>query len=85
MNNRVLIAYATYAGSTVEVAAAIGERLGAQGFAVDVKPVQDKPPIDGYQAVLIGSAVHRGHWLPEAIDFVKANQPALSHAPVALF
>ncbi len=85
MNNRVLIAYATYAGSTVEVAAAIGETLGAQGFAVDVKPIQDKPPIDDYQAVLIGSAVHHGNWLPAAIDFVKVNQPALNHVPVALF
>jgi menaquinone-dependent protoporphyrinogen oxidase len=85
MSNHVLIAYATHAGSTVEVAAAIGETLGAHGFAVDVKPIQDKPPVDEYQAVLIGSAVHHGHWLPEAIDFVKVNQPALSHVPVALF
>lgn len=85
MNNRVLVAYATYAGSTGEVAAAIGETLGAQGFAVDVKPIQDEPPIDVYQAVLIGSAVHHGHWLPAAVDFVKANQPALTHVPVALF
>ena len=85
MNNRVLIAYATYAGSTVEVAAAIGETLGSRGFSVDVKPIQDKPPVDEYQAVLIGSAVHHGNWLPEAIDFVKANQPALNHVPVALF
>jgi menaquinone-dependent protoporphyrinogen oxidase len=85
MNNRVLIAYATYAGSTIEVAAAIGETVGARGFSVDVKPIQEKPPVDGYQAVLIGSAVQRGNWLPEAIDFVKANQPALQRVPVALF
>jgi menaquinone-dependent protoporphyrinogen oxidase len=85
MNNRVLIAYATYAGSTVEIAAALGETLGARGFSVDVKPIQEKPQVDEYQAVLIGSAVHHGNWLPEAIDFVKANQPALNHMPVALF
>ncbi|HSD85170.1 MAG TPA: flavodoxin domain-containing protein [Anaerolineae bacterium] len=84
-HNRVLIAYATYAGSTVEVAAAIGETLGARGLAVDVKPIQDKPQLDDYQAVLIGSAIHRGHWLPEGIDFVKANQAALQRMPVALF
>jgi menaquinone-dependent protoporphyrinogen oxidase len=85
MNNRILIAYATYAGSTSEVAATIGETLGARGLAVDVKPIQDKPQIDDYQAVLIGSAIHRGHWLPEAIDFVKANQAALQRVPVGLF
>jgi len=85
MNNRVLIAYATYAGSTVEVAAAIGEALGTRGFSVDVKPIQEKPLVDDYQVVLIGSAVHHGNWLPEAIDFVKANQLALQRVPVALF
>lgn len=26
-----------------------------------------------------------GHWLPEAVDFVKANQAALNGVPVALF
>lgn len=85
MNNRILITYATYAGSTVEVAAAIGETLGARGFSVDVRPVQDQPPIDGYQAVLIGSAIHHAHWLPAAVDFVTANQAALQRIPVALF
>jgi len=85
MSNRILVAYATYAGSTIEVAVAIGETLGARGFSVEVKPIQEKPPVDDYQAVLIGSAIHHGHWLSEAIDFVKANQPALQQVPVALF
>lgn len=85
MNNRVLVAYATYAGSTADVATAIGKTLGDRGFSVDVKPVQEKPPVDGYQAVLIGSAVHNGNCLPEAVDFVKTNQQALGRVPVALF
>ena len=85
INNRVLVAYATCTGSTVEVAAVIGEMLGARGFSVDVKPVHEKPPVADYQAVLIGSAVQHGHWLPEAIDFVKANRATLQRVPVALF
>jgi len=85
MRNRVLVAYASATGSTIDIAAAIGETLGASGLSMDVKPVQEKPQVDGYQAVLIGSAVHHGNWLPEAIDFVKANQPALNRVPVALF
>jgi menaquinone-dependent protoporphyrinogen oxidase len=84
-SKRVLVAYATYAGSTRDIATAIGETLGARGCSVDVKPIQEKPPVDGYQAVLIGSAVHHGNWLPEAVDFVKANQPTLNRVPVALF
>jgi menaquinone-dependent protoporphyrinogen oxidase len=85
MKERILIAYATYAGSTAEVAAAIGETLSAHGASVKVQPISDHPQIDGYQAVLIGSAVQHGNWLPEAVEFVKANQGVLNRVPVALF
>ncbi len=85
MNERVLIAYATYAGSTQEVAVDIGKTLGARGFAVDVVPVLDKPAVNDYQFVLIGSAIHGSKWLAEALEFVETNQEALKRAPVALF
>jgi menaquinone-dependent protoporphyrinogen oxidase len=85
MNNRVLVAYATYAGSTQEVAVELGKTLGERGFAVDVIPVLEKPLVDDYQFVLIGSAVHGGLWLPEAPEFVETNQYALNRVPVAFF
>ena len=85
MSNRVLVTYATRAGSTGEVAAILGEVLNARGFAVDVKPIQDNPVLAGYQAVLIGSAVRMGQWLPEAVDYLKTHQQALNAMPVALF
>jgi menaquinone-dependent protoporphyrinogen oxidase len=85
MNNRILIAYATATGSTIDVAAAIGETLGKNGFAVDVSPIKDNPSLNDYDAILIGSAVQHGSWLPEALDFVKDNQQGLAQMPVALF
>ncbi len=85
MNKKILVTYATRAGSSVEVAAAIGESLSQRGFAVDVKPVKEKPNLANYQAVLMGSAIRMGSWLPEAVDFVKTNQQALNKMPVALF
>ncbi len=85
MNHRILVAYATYAGSTQEVAVEIGKVLAERGFAVDVIPVVEKPAVDDYHFVLIGSAVHGSRWLSEAIDFVESNQTTLNHAPVALF
>jgi menaquinone-dependent protoporphyrinogen oxidase len=85
MNKRILVTYATRAGSTVEIAAAIGEAMSKRGFAVDVKPVQEKPSLEGYQGVLMGSAIRMGNWLPEATDYIKANQQALNKMPVALF
>jgi menaquinone-dependent protoporphyrinogen oxidase len=85
MNNRILVTYATRAGSTAEIAATIGKSLSERGFAVDVKPVKDKPSLNGYQAVIMGSAIRMGNWLPEALDFVKANQSTLKALPVALY
>jgi menaquinone-dependent protoporphyrinogen oxidase len=85
MNKRILVTYATRAGSTVEVAAAIGEAIAARGFEVDVKPVKENPSLEGYQAVLVGSAIRMGAWLPEAVEFVKDNQGTLNQLPVALF
>lgn len=82
---RVLIAYTSATGSTVDIAAAIGTTLGERGFAVDVRPIVDRPALAGYQAVLVGSPVHGAHWLPEAVDFVSANQADLNALPAALF
>jgi menaquinone-dependent protoporphyrinogen oxidase len=85
MNKRVLLAYASATGSTVEVSEAIAETLAGRGFCVTVRPVKENPKVSGYQAVLVGSAVQYGNWLPEAIEFVKSNQVALKQVPVALF
>jgi menaquinone-dependent protoporphyrinogen oxidase len=85
MDKKILITYATKAGSTVEVAAVIGENLSKRGFAVDVKPVSENPSLAGYQAVLMGSAIRMGSWLPEAVDFVRKNQSALQQLPTSIF
>jgi menaquinone-dependent protoporphyrinogen oxidase len=85
MNQRVLVAYATRTGSTIDVAAAVGETLGARSFNVDVKPIKENPSTAGYQAVIIGSAVNGGQWLPEAVEYIKQNRQALNQVPVALF
>ncbi len=85
MNNRILVAYATRAGSTAEIAAAIAETLAARGYAVDVKPVKEKPNLAGYTAVVLGSAIRMGNWLPEMVKFIEANQAALAALPTALF
>ena len=52
---------------------------------MDVKPVKANPDLAGYAGVVMGSAIRMGSWLPEAVDFLKANQAALSALPVSLF
>lgn len=85
MNQRILVTYATRAGSTAEIAAAIGESLAARGYTVDVKPVKEKPDPAAYAAVVLGSAIRMSGWLPEAVEYVKAHQAVLTGLPVALF
>ena len=85
MGKRVLVGYATKNGSSVGVAEKIGETLGAQGHSVDVKPMTDRPSLDGYDAVVLGSAVNGGQWLPEAVNFARSNRTELARVPVAVF
>lgn len=85
MSNRILVTYATKTGSTAEIAAKIGEHLSARGFAVDVINVKSKPDPKEYQAVILGSCIRMGGWLPEMMDYIKANQFTLNSMQVALF
>lgn len=81
----MLIAYASRCGSTGEVAQAIARELAAQGQVVDVRLAQDVSDPSGYQAVLVGSAIRFGKWLPEATRLVEKNRLALSQVPTAFF
>ena len=85
MSGRVLVGYATRTGSTVGVAEAIGKTLAERGFEVDVKPLREQPSVNGYDAVILGSAVNGAKWLPEAVSFVKSRAAALNNVPVAAF
>lgn len=85
MSKRVLVGYMTGKGSTVGVAEAIGKELGERGYAADVKPMALCSSFDGYDAVILGSAVNGGAWLPEAVQHVERQSGALSKLPVAAF
>ena len=82
---RVLVAYASAYGSTKGIAEQIGDRLASTGTDVDVRRVDDVEGIDGYDAVVLGSAVHGGAWLPDAAAFAQASAAALTDRPVWLF
>jgi len=85
MNDRILVTYATRAGSTAEVAEAIAKALSADGATVDVRPVKDILDLSPYRAVVLGSAIRMGRWLPEAFAFLKTHKAELHRLPVAFF
>ncbi|GAP13307.1 flavodoxin [Longilinea arvoryzae] len=85
MGKNILVTYATKAGSTAEVASVIAETLSKSGARVDLRPVKDVPSLEGYQAVVIGSAVRIGQWLPDAKALIQREQAQLAGMPVAIF
>jgi menaquinone-dependent protoporphyrinogen oxidase len=81
----ILVAVATRHGSTVEIAEVIADELRRAGYTVEVRDVADGPRLDTYAAVVIGSAVYMGAWLPEATQFIDHHQAQLKGRPVWLF
>jgi menaquinone-dependent protoporphyrinogen IX oxidase len=80
---RVLIAYATNAGSTEEVAQAVADVLKPQAL-VEVKPLGEVRSVSDYDAVIVGAPMILG-WHRSAVQFVKRHQQALAGKPVAYF
>ena len=86
MENRpILVAYASRAGSTREVAEAIGQTLSEHGARAEVRSVTDITDLRPYRAVILGSAVHAGKWLPEAVKFVERYRTDLLRTPLVYF
>ena len=85
MSGKVLVTYASRAGSTAGVAEAIGRTLAARGLEVEVRPMRDVQDLTPYTAVVAGSAIRGGKWLPEAVQWVKTHQAELARKPFAAF
>jgi len=55
------------------------------GASADIRLVGNVKDLSPYHAVIMGSAIRRGKWLPEAVGFVKDNQDILGRLPIAYF
>lgn len=85
MNNRILVTYASRTGSTAEIAEAVGNTLTQNGAQVDLRPLQDVKDLSPYSAVVVGSAIRKAQWLPEAMKFIQDHRTELARKRVATF
>jgi menaquinone-dependent protoporphyrinogen oxidase len=85
MNGKILVTYASRTGSTAGVAEKIGKALAESGAQVDVRPMTSVTDLSPYRAVVAGSAIQGGQWLPEARQFMLTHQAALARQPFAAF
>lgn len=81
---RILVAYSTFAGSTVEVARAVGEEIARCEVQVDVLPIDEVRGLEAYDGVVVGGPMIMG-WHRAALKFLRKNRKAFQRIPLAVF
>ena len=81
---RILVAYATMAGSTVDVAQAVGEEIARNGLHADVLPLDEVKSVEAYDGVVVGGPMIMG-WHRAALGFLKKHREAFQRIPLAVF
>jgi menaquinone-dependent protoporphyrinogen oxidase len=82
---RVLVTAASRHESTHEIAAAIASGLIDRGIDAVAVPAEEVTSLDGFDAVVLGSAVYMGRWLVAARRLAQIHASALCMTRVWLF
>ena len=72
MNTKILVAYATASGSTIEVAKAIADALSQDGANVDLQNIKDIKDLSSYNAIIVGAPMILG-WHRDIVSFFVEN------------
>ncbi len=88
MNNnspkKILVAYATNAGSTERAAKMIAAELSQDGTPAEVRRVEEVKDLSGYTAAVVGGPMIMG-WHRAATRFIRSHRRELKSIPVAYF
>lgn len=82
---RVLVAFGSKMGGTAGIAACIAETLQERGLEVSLLPARKVQRLDGYDAVLVGSAIYTSRWRPEAVRLLQRMARSGIRPPTWLF
>ena len=81
----VLVAYASKRGSTAEIAEAVAETIRQAGLGVDCLDAGEVQSLEGYDAVVLGSAVYMKRWRGDAKHFLRKHAGELEQLPFWVF
>lgn len=82
---KILVAYGTAAGSTKEVADAVGEVLKGTGLDVDVSAVESIKSLSGYDGMVLGTGVRAFRLLDGTMKFLRKFKKQMREIPFAAF
>jgi menaquinone-dependent protoporphyrinogen oxidase len=85
MIDPILVAYATKAGSTKEVAEVVARTLREHGLEADVRPVTEVGTLAPYGAVVLGTALYTGRIHRDAKRFLRSHREQLAERRLAVF
>ncbi|HHE65221.1 MAG TPA: protoporphyrinogen oxidase, partial [Bacteroidetes bacterium] len=83
--SKVLIAYATWAGATKEVAKRISETFKENGFDVDLEEAGKIQSIAEYDGIVLGTSIHATKPVRRFTKFIRKFQNELTEKRIALF
>ncbi len=82
---KILLAYASAHGSTAEVAEEIGRVLSGHDLDVTVENILNINQVQDYDALVVGSAVHAGAWLPEVTTLLESLDNVWAAKPIYMW
>ena len=84
---RILIAYSTVDGHTLNICLRMEEVLAAQGHEVVLASLDTEPQLDPepFDKVVVGASIRYGKHRPAVYDFAARNRAILEAKPNALF
>jgi menaquinone-dependent protoporphyrinogen oxidase len=85
IEHSVLIVYASAAGSTALIAEFMAQRMRDRHVHVRLEPVGRAPDPGLFEAVVLGSAIHNGRFLPGFADYIERYASTLRQRPNWLF